>query len=110
MQVIIYDPKNNTLTYKSDGKPRAGIIGNLADGAFSRAVEKEIDRLKKNADELAKWLWNKRNVNRPEWMSRKREYNSIQVKIEAHMAKLRGAKNGEIQEISIPRNPAMICK
>lgn len=110
MQVIIYDPRKNAISYKSDGRMRAGIIGNMAEAAFKRAVENEIERLKRNANALSQWLWNPRNVNKPEWMNRKREYNSIQVKIEAHTAKLKGAKNGEIQEVSIPRNPARLCK
>jgi len=110
MQVIQYDPRTNSIIYKSDGRPRAGIIGGMADGAFKRAVENEIERLKRNATALSSWLWNPRNVNKPDWMSRKREYNAIQVKIEVARAKLSGAKKGEIQEISMPKNPAALCK
>lgn len=109
MQVIIYDPRKNTVTYKSDGKPRSGIIGQLSEGAFKRAVETEIERLKHNSEALSQWLWNPRNVNRPDWMTRKREYNAIQVKIEATKAKLCGAKSGKIQELHVPQN-LQLCR
>ena len=109
MQVIIYDPKKNSIIYKSDGRPIAGIIGQMSESAFKHAVNRKIDRLKRNAEALSQWLWNPRNVNKIEWMSKKREYNAIQIKIEATLAKLSGAKRGEIQEVSVPK-VANLCR
>lgn len=102
MLKVTYDQKNNSLMISEDGKPRFGIIGAKSEAAFKKLLKEEIERVEANIKELHKWIYNSKNVDKPDWMEKKRMYNSMHMKLE-NLQKLQNfkAKSGGVHEASI---------
>lgn len=79
---INYNRKTNSLTITEDNKPVCGVIGHASEKAFKNAMQKQLIALNNQLDTLNKWLYDKRNINDPQWSVHKRHANNIRVKIE----------------------------
>ncbi len=79
---ITYNKRENTLTITEDGKPVCGIIGYKSEAAFKKLMQKQLCALNDQLDALNKWLYDKRNIDDPQWPVHMRLARNICVKIE----------------------------
>lgn len=78
---VNYNPKSNELTITHE-KGMSGIRGPLSHKVYKKALEREINRQQSNADNLAAWLFNSKNINSTQWSERKQMYNALIIKLD----------------------------
>lgn len=104
METITFNPGKNTLTVCVNDKPRFGCIGKFSETMYRKTLNKRLQLIELNIEEIDKWCEDKRNINNHEaQVEMRKKRNQLMIKTRTIKRELGVKKfaNDGIREVSI---------